>query len=133
MQGPGHASQGEGRERKALEAKRAEKALKLESDFNARAACWLQGINKDLGKLGDCLGSVAKALDKEVKATWKNKLDKRQKDISEFRKTFDKAVAKGKIVGKTEMLAAEAMVTDVRRDIKAWSKIKDLYLPEESD
>ena len=76
-------------QQKALEAKKLERLKKLETDFGARASAWLSGINKDLGRLGDALASVAKAQDRDVKATWKGKFESWHKDITDFRKVFE--------------------------------------------
>ena len=116
-----------------MEQNKREREENFKTDFHARAVAWLKGMNKDLEKLGDALGSVAKSEDKEVKHQWKTKLGQHHKDLITFRKNFEKTVARGATFSKAEVEQAERMVSNMRRDVKAWGKIKDLYLPEEDE
>ena len=90
-------------------------------------------MNKDLEKLADALGTLSKCLDREVKQQWKTKLGQHHKDLINFRKSFEKTVARGGSFTKATVEEAELMVLNMRRDVKAWVKIKDLYLPAEED
>ena len=119
--------------KKASEAKKEEKNNLLEHDFSARASAWLQGINKDLGKLGQAISSAPEAEDPEVRKQRKAKFLNWHHDITDFRKYFEKQISTGKDIDPKIMSNAEDNVKCVRRDIKAWNKIKDLYLPEDDD
>ena len=119
--------------RKALEAKKEEKKRKLEHDFSARAEEWLRGINKDLAKLGQAINSALQAVDKEVRKQWKEKFQVWMTEITDFRKSFEKAIRNNQEICPKQMATAEANVAGMRRDIKAWTKIKDLYLPAKQD
>ena len=115
--------------RTKAEAKAEEKRASLETDMDARLMLWLKGLTRDLSKLADAQASVLKATDKTVKTTWKAKFDKWESEASACRKDFEKAHKHNKKLEKSAVVSAEKIIQRIRVDVKAWNKIKDLYLP----
>ena len=64
-----------------------------------------------------------------MRSTWTLKFKEQEALITNFWKEFEKSLKKSKNLEKAAVLDAEKAITLLRIDVKAWNKIKDLYLP----
>ena len=108
--------------------KKADRQRALEHNFKLRIEAWLKGISKEVQKAKEAGVQTGKIPDEDLKNLYGAKFAKHQQLLSDERVKFENAHAdEQQHLKMADVEAAEAAVTQFKKDHAAFQKLKTCY------
>jgi hypothetical protein len=119
----------EERERRKAEAEKKRKELeeRRKTDAGMRAAAWLAGIGKDIQKAKMLQDDASKTkLNGSLESEYVRRFGDHVNSLTKLREELENALST-KSTKCESVKDAEEVVQAMRKDAKAWAKLKDVY------